>query len=652
MLRKKKEVVSEDKPNYYALPLGAINPKGFLKDEIDLYVKNHIAKINTSWKPLQNNFWIGGKGDGGCLPLQYITALVMLAYQTDNDSLKAKVKPWIEGILSTQRANGDFGKEGVTEWGEKIFALCVLASYYDATDDKRVIDFVYKFCKYQFNEIDMLPPTSITMASLTVEFELLNYFYEETEKEFYLELKQKLVRFSYNFSQYFDKLDYQDETKKYLSKSTIYFKSNFIKKQVVKEDLELAEKVMKENRDKNLKKYLLSMGRVVALNIPVLLEKAKHSNDDECDKTKKFVESLYANHGLSNGCFSADNHLNGRDFKGATDIETVSNTLKSMLELEKLSTDSYYSSFADDIFYNVFPSMFVDGYSLIEGIAGANQVGLQTTEYYTANKKENNFYPLISDSGIVASSNLFNYFVSSLAYETDNGLAFHHYAPCKIKSNINNNFVEILESTNYPFDGKVTFEILSMDNEEEIELRFVVPKYTSVDVYVGEDKISSSSSGIIKLKKICKTGDIITLNINNGLRAIFNDDGSLTFRMGGLIMCNPLNTNVTKRKKGIEAESREDFRKAPVIKDNKLEIKSITKKADISNPYEYNNPIYDIKLVSDIAINWSKSATMYSNIPKITKFSNSMDIITLVPYANTINRIMQFPYKVLQTGKN
>ncbi len=651
MLRKKKKEICEDKPNYYSLPLGAINPKGYLKDEIELYIKNHISKINTSWKPLENNFWIGGKNEGGYLPLQYITNLVMLAYETDNDSLKAKIKPWVEGILATQKTNGDFGKEGETDWEEKIFALGVLATYYDATADNRVLDFVYNFCKYQFNEIDMLPPTANTMACLSIEFELLNYFYEETEKEFYLELKQKLVRFSYDFGEYFDKFEYKDETKKYLSKSTIYFKSNFIKKQTVDEDLEASEKVMKDNRDKNVKKYLLSLGRVVALNMPVLLERAKHSDSDETERTKKFVENLYNNHGLNNGCFSADNHLNGREMNGATDIETVANTLKSMLELEKLSTDNYYSSFADEIFYNVFPSMFFKDYTYVQGISGPNQLGLQTNDYYTANKKDNNFNAIISDSGMVASSNLFNHFVSSLAYETDDGLAFHHYAPCKIKVCLNNNFIEILESTNYPFDNKVNFEILLMDSDKEIEFRFAVPKYTSVNLLVNGEKVSSSASGVIKIKKLCSIGDVFTLDINNGLRATFNDDGSLTFRMGGLILCNPVNTNIVETKKGFVAESREDFRKAPVIKDNKLEIKSITKRADIATLYDYNKPFYTVKLVSDIAINWSKSATEYCSIPKNTKFGNSMDIITLVPYANTINRIMQFPYKVVETVK-
>ena len=649
MLKKKKEVISETKPNYYSMPLGSIIPSGYLKDEIDKFITNRIIKTNTSWKSLENNYLIGGKSDFGHLVLEYIENLVVLSYEANNSALKEKVKPWIDGILSTQRQNGDILKEGKTDYIDKIYAMCVLTAYYDATLDKRIPDFIYKFAKYQFNEIDMLPPHAYTMTALCNEYAVLNYFYEETDKEFYLELKNKLQRFNYTYEEYFDSLAFQNETKSYLSKSTILFKSNFIKKQKIVEDLSSADKVMSENRDKSLKKYILSRGPVCALNLKVKLEEGKHSNNDLSLKTREFIKNLYLNNGLVNGCFSSTAHIDGKEFDSATDLETAVKTLESMLTLEELSTDSLYSNLADDIFYNVLPSMYLNNYTLVQGIGGPNQVGLETTDYYTVNKKSNNYSDDLSNEEIVYSSKLFTKFIGSLCYETDDGLAFHHYAPCSIQCSEDEANLRILETTDYPFKNKVNFDVVSVDRPIELIVRFVVPRYTTITVFVNGDKITTGENGVIKIKKTFVRGDRISLEINNNLKAIFNDDGSLSFRMGGLLLVNPLNSNVSFTKKGISTEIREDFRKAPIIKDNKLLVKSISRRENMDSPFDYNRPMVTVKLQADVVTNWSKSATNYSSIPKVAQFSNSSDLITLVPYGNSINRISQFPYKVTKT---
>lgn len=648
MLGKKKEKI-ETKTNFYKLDLGDISPKGWLLDEIKTYVDNYVKKVNSTWDMVStNSFYLGGKGGNSYLTLDFIYSLNLLAYQLNDKNLQAKVKAWIEGILLTGKADGNFGKEGDNDYIEKIYALKLLASYHSATSDERVVEFAIKFFKYQYNKIDSIPPTARTTAVLTIENEVLNYFYDITGKGFLLELKDKLVRYSYNFDEVFSNLLYTTETKKYLSKNTILFKGSAVNKQTVKEDLASVDKVLKFNNDANVKKYLLSKGKVVALNLPAVLQRDLHTDKFDTKLTKQYVESLYQNHGLVNGCFSSDSHLNGREFDASTDIETAVETLSSLLKLERLTADSFYTPLCDDIFYNVLPSMFYDDYKMVQRVSSPNQITIGDKDYYTIDKKEGRYAEKLKDEAVPDSANIFGEFVNSLCYKTDDGFAFCHYAPAEIDTEFEDNHIKILEKTSYPFGEGIGFAIY-LDKPQELVLRFVVPKYTTATLKVNGSELSTSSSGFIVVKKTFKMGDIITLELNNGIKPVFNEDGSLSFRMGGLLLVNPVGAEAVAVKKGVVSAVKEDYRKAPIIKDNCLQVKEIKK--DTVKKSFYNNPYVSVKLMADIVTNWSKNPTIYANIPRVAKFNNTADTIILVPYASTISRISQFPYKILKTVK-
>ena len=658
MLKKKKDKQiekTERQINFYSLPLGSIKPDGWLKEEIVKYTNNYISSVNVNWDKLnENSAWLGGKGDASKYGLEYMLGIVRLAFQTDNEALKLKSKLWAESIMQTADSNGNFGKQNDTDWLGKIYALAFLAAYYDAVKDQKVIDFVMKFLKYQYNFIDMIPPTINAMASLCVEIEALNYFYEVTEKEFLLEAKCKLQRYTYDFKSFFRDLPFKNETSSYLSKANAYFKKQSIKKQKIKEDLEAAQKTMESNNDKPNRKYILSLGSVVAKNLAVLFEQSKFTNDTDAQRlTKGFIETLYKNHGLVNGCFSADNHLDGREAGMACDSQTAVSAMNNLLKLEKHTADILYTDYADTIFYNVIFGLFKNDYKYLQGISSANQLNLGETSYYTENSKSNLFTQFLEDDeAVAATGSVFTEFVQSLIYETDDGYAFTRYAPCRIKTVYEGNPVEIVESTDYPYDGIVNLKILSLEKEQELVMRFNIPQYSSMEVQVNGKTVANGVSGIIVIKKIFVQDDEIALKIISPLKAVFNDDGSLTFRMGDLILANPLNSAVvTDKKDYLGAVCREDYRKAPVIKDKKLEINDVKNTKIMENKFDMNNPIIKVTLKADVVTNWSKKVSVYENIPHVAKFAGSSDMIILIPYSATMNRITQFPYKVLETVK-
>lgn len=654
MLRNKNKQETEQKVNLYSLPINQIKPSGWLKEQMNNYVNNFISGVNAGWDKINgNSFWLGGKGEDSIFATDYMCGIVKLAFQLDNEVLKQKSKLWVDGILATADANGNFGNPSNTDWGVRISALKVLTAYFDVVEDKRIPDFAIKFFKYQFNEIDLLPPTISTMATLNDEIALLNYYYAITDKEFLLEVKQKLFRFGYDWKEHFTALPYKDETKKYLSKSQIFFKSKEVNKQVVKEDLSATQKIVDGNKDKNVQKYILSLGTVVAKNLTALYEMARYINEaGVAELTKNYIQELYNNHGLINGCFSADNHLNGCQPDTATDTATAIYTLEGMLGLERLSADTFYTEFADKIFYNVIFSVFRDNYKLLQGISSPNQIELGGVEYYTENSKNNYYSTNNGDILLASTSKAFCEFVNGLVYETDNGFAFYHYAPCVINANFEGNTISIEETTNYPFNGEVVYKFKEIAKPQELYLRFAVPKNTSMEIFVNGNLVTKGSGGVVVIKKQFVKNDEVKIVINRPLKAVFNVDGSLSFMMAGLLLVNPLNAGLSlDKKKGYGSVCMEDYRKAPIIKDKQLEIKSVKTNNNLSNLFDMDNPIIKVSLKADVVTNWAKDVMVYENIPKNAKFADSSDIITLIPYFASNCRISQFPYKVLETKK-
>ena len=98
----------------------------------------------------------------------WIDGLLPLAYILDDDVLKAKVQPWIEWALQSQREDGFFGPEkdypgepglqrdNSQDWWPRMVVLKILQQYYSATNDKRVVAFMTKYFRYQLNTLQQI----------------------------------------------------------------------------------------------------------------------------------------------------------------------------------------------------------------------------------------------------------------------------------------------------------------------------------------------------------------------------------------------------------------------------------------------------------------------------------------------------------------
>ncbi|HCK98696.1 MAG TPA: hypothetical protein DHW42_01130 [Candidatus Marinimicrobia bacterium] len=159
---------------YTLLPLGDIQPQGWLRHTLEAMRDGMTGHLDELWEDVGPNCgWIGGSGPAWERPVYWLDGLVPLAYILNDQKLINKGQKYIEWILNSQREDGFFGQvEDTTrkfgenehylayvekmkeDWWPRMVALKVLQSYYDATVDQRVIDFMLKYFKYQQANIE------------------------------------------------------------------------------------------------------------------------------------------------------------------------------------------------------------------------------------------------------------------------------------------------------------------------------------------------------------------------------------------------------------------------------------------------------------------------------------------------------------------
>ncbi len=153
-------------PNrFLSLPVGSVEPRGWLREMLQRQregLTGHLGEI-SAWLQKEDNAWLSktGKGKYGWEELPYwLKGYIELAYIFNDPKMIAESHLWIEGALASQRPNGDFGPDerfrddGTRDYWANMVMLFCLQSYYEHTNDVRVLDLMTKYFKYQLTVPD------------------------------------------------------------------------------------------------------------------------------------------------------------------------------------------------------------------------------------------------------------------------------------------------------------------------------------------------------------------------------------------------------------------------------------------------------------------------------------------------------------------
>ncbi|MDB6111514.1 MAG: hypothetical protein JWR69_3264, partial [Pedosphaera sp.] len=149
---------------FIQLPAGSIEPRGWLKALLERQregLTGHLGEI-SAWLQKDDNAWLSkdGKGKYGWEELPYwLKGYIDLAYIFNDPKMIKECNIWIEGALASQRPSGDFGPDQRFEdstrdyWANMIMLFC-LQSYYEHSQDPRVLDLMTRYFKYQLSVPD------------------------------------------------------------------------------------------------------------------------------------------------------------------------------------------------------------------------------------------------------------------------------------------------------------------------------------------------------------------------------------------------------------------------------------------------------------------------------------------------------------------
>ncbi len=190
---------------FIKLPVGAIRPRGWLLEYFKRQrdgLTGNLGQI-SAWLEKKDNAWLSldGKGKWGWEEVPYwLKGFGDLGYILEDRRMIAEAKVWLNGVLSSQREDGDFGPtavddKGVEDFWPKMLMLYCLQSYHERTHDPRILGFMTRFFRFQANYPEAKFMRQYWQSRRTGDnLHSVLWLYNQTGDSFLLELARKIHR--------------------------------------------------------------------------------------------------------------------------------------------------------------------------------------------------------------------------------------------------------------------------------------------------------------------------------------------------------------------------------------------------------------------------------------------------------------------------
>jgi DUF1680 family protein len=472
------------------LPIGAVQPRGWLRKQLELQAAGfhgHLTEISQFLKK-ENNAWLHpeGQGERGWEEVPYwLKGFGDTAYLLGNLDQIKEAKVWIEGTIKSQGSDGMFGPRGKGAkstvsstkgkydlWSNMVMMHC-LQSYYEVTGDKRVIDLMTKYFKWQLTipDEDLFPPYWQHQRAADNLGSVL-WLYNHTGDKFLLELAHKNHRRTANWTA--DVPDWHNVNMTQAFGGPAFY-------------------------------YPLSKDR-------------KHLDAAERNWTK--IRGTYGQ--VPGGLFAGDENCRPGFADPRQAIETCG-MVEFMFSCERLLTiaaDPRWADHCEDVAFNSLPAALTPDFKGLRYLTAPNLVS----------SDKGNKSPGFENSGPMLQMNPhihrccqhnfghgWPYFAQHLWYATsDNGLAAVMYSASQVKAKVGDGTeVTITEATKYPFDESIEF-VLSLPKAKRFPIYLRVPawcEHPSVELAGKASLVLARKPGYLKLDREWRDGDRIKLTL-------------------------------------------------------------------------------------------------------------------------------------------
>ncbi len=471
---------------FVKLPVGAVKPGGWLLKSLQLErdgLAGNLGEISI-WLTKKNNAWLNkdGKGDWGWEELPYwLKGYANMGYVLQDKKMIDESMVWIDGTLNSQRDNGDFGPfvfsktTGKRDLWAQMLMLFVLQSYYEHSQDPRVIAHMTKYFKWQ---------STIPDADFLT--------------------------------------DYWENSRGGDNLYSVYWLYNITREPWL---LELAQKIHRNTANWRLTNWLPNWHNVNIAQCfrepATYYQQSGNAADLQASyDNQRLIRDIYGQ--VPGGMFGGDENCR----KGYDDprqaIETCG-MVEQMTSDEimlRITGDNMWAENAEDVAFNTFPAAFMPDYRSLRYLVAPNMV----------DSDNKNHHPGIDNAGPYLQMNPFSsrccqhnhtsgwvYYAENLWMATpDNGLAAVLYSESNVTAKVGDGTsVTINEQTHYPFDESVKFK-LSTSKAIRFPLYLRIPAWCkSASIVINREPVNGnfSSGNYVRLEREWKNGDEITLQL-------------------------------------------------------------------------------------------------------------------------------------------
>ncbi len=198
------------------LPLGSVRAEGWLRRQLELMAEGFTGRLSqiSRFCQFEGNAWADprGEGENGWEELPYwLKGYYNLGHQLQDRRILAEARRWLEAVLKSQRPNGYFGSRGNLD-GERTSAAAAVAwpkwlertvpdlwpnmvmlyplrSLYEATGERRILDFMTKYFRWQMTApLERFVPFSWQHWRAGDNLEAIYWLYNRTGERWLLEL--------------------------------------------------------------------------------------------------------------------------------------------------------------------------------------------------------------------------------------------------------------------------------------------------------------------------------------------------------------------------------------------------------------------------------------------------------------------------------
>jgi DUF1680 family protein len=568
-----------------------------------------------------------------------------LAYILNDKELKQKVQPWIEWTLKSQREDGFFGpskdyspepglqRDNSADWWPRMVLLKIMQQYHSATGDKRVVDFMTRYFRYQ---LSTLPSTPLGNWTFWAEYracdnlQAVYWLYNITGEPFLLDLGKLLHQQSYDFTEMFLNTDL---LKRFNTIHCVNLAQG-IKEPVI---------YYQQNPEK---KYL--------------------------DAVKKGFADIRQYNGQPQGMYGGDEGLHGNKPTQGSELCSAVELMYSLEKMMEITGDLSFVDHLERIAFNALPTQATDDFMDKQYFQQANQVKIT--------RHVHNFYEDANHAGTdiiygtrtgypCCFSNMHQgwpKFTQSLWFATpDKGLAALAYSPSEVTAKVGYGCsVTISENTHYPMDDKIQFTIRILDKVDEVAfpLHLRIPEWCKLATVsingIPETTAQGNTTAIIR--RSWKSGDQVVLLMPMEVRTSTWYENSIAVERGPLVY--GLKMEEQWEKKAFTGNEITQFGQSyyevtsptkwnygilafPQNKEQEQFQVTIDKdKQQCSYPWNMENAPIQIKVKAKEIQSWQLYSEMTGPMPYSVGQSNApVEEITLIPYGCTTLRMSEFP---------